>query len=86
LRGYSEHDHICSFVGFFPASDPQVVISVVVDDANERFMGKTAYGTLVAAPSFHHLGEELIPYVPIRPPSSAANSGRSLLALEGGRR
>jgi len=83
---YSEHDHVGSFVGFFPASDPQVVISVVVDDADEHFMGKTAYGSLVAAPSFHHLGEELIPYLAIRPPSSSANLGRSLLALEGGRR
>jgi cell division protein FtsI/penicillin-binding protein 2 len=83
---YSEHDHVGSFVGFFPASDPQVVISVIVDDADERFMGKTAYGTLVAAPSFKHLGEQLIPYLPLRPPSSGSNSGRSLLALEGGRR
>jgi cell division protein FtsI/penicillin-binding protein 2 len=83
---YSEHNHVGSFVGFFPASDPQVVISVVVDDADERFMGKTAYGSVVAAPSFNHLGEELIPYLAIRPPSSAASSGRSLLALEGGRR
>ena len=83
---YSEHDHVASFVGFFPASDPQVVISVIVDDADERFIGKTAYGVLVAAPSFRHLGEELIhSNVPIRPPSSGSNSGRSLLALEGGR-
>jgi cell division protein FtsI/penicillin-binding protein 2 len=83
---YSEHDHIGSFVGFFPASDPQLVISVIVDDADEKFIGKTAYGKLVAAPAFNHLGEQLIQILAIRPPSSPANSGRSLLALEGGRR
>lgn len=81
---YADHHHVASFVGFFPASHPQVSISVIVDDADERLMGGTAYGNRVAAPSFKHIGEQLIGYLDIRPP--AADSGRSAVAWEGGRR
>ncbi len=81
---YSEHHHVASFVGFFPASRPQVAISVIIDDADAQAPGGVAYGAKVAAPSFKRLAERLIPYLDIKPVSSMA--GTSLLALEGGRR
>jgi cell division protein FtsI (penicillin-binding protein 3) len=81
---YSTTHHVASFVGFFPAGDPAVVISVIVDDGHPPG-GGTAYGRLVAAPSFKHLGEQLIPYLDIKPVAAPAGPGSSLLALQGGR-
>ncbi len=39
---YSERHHVVSFVGFLPASRPQVAISVIVDDADARCPGGVA--------------------------------------------
>ena len=79
---YSEHNHVGSFVGFFPASRPRVVISVIVDDAKVPG-GRIAYGATVAAPSFKRIGEQLIQYMDIKP---VIEPGRNLLVMDGGRR
>jgi cell division protein FtsI/penicillin-binding protein 2 len=76
---YSSSHHVGSFVGFFPASRPEVVLSVIVDDA--QVPGGTAYGRVVAAPAFHHIAEQLIQYLEIKPVTPAA---RSFLAMQGG--
>jgi len=81
----SKKHHVASFVGFFPASHPQVAISVIVDDADAHCPGGVAYGAKVAAPAFKHLGEQLIQYLDIKPVYDTG-SGRSALAMEGGRR
>ena len=62
----SNRHHIASFVGFFPAGRPQVVISVIVDDADHKAPGGVAYGSKVAAPSFKRIGERLIPILNIQ--------------------
>jgi len=64
---YSTRNHVASFVGFFPASRPRVVISVIVDDADAHCTGGVAYGHAVAAPSFRHIAEQLIQYLDIKP-------------------
>jgi cell division protein FtsI/penicillin-binding protein 2 len=78
---YSDKHHVASFVGFFPAADPQVAISVIVDDADAHAPPGQIAGGYVAAPSFKAIGEQLIPYLDIRkasaPPLPAA------LAMEG---
>lgn len=76
---YSSTHHVASFVGFFPASRPEVVLSVIVNDA--RVPGGTAYGRAVAAPAFHHIAEQLIQYLEIKPVTPAT---RSFLAMQGG--
>ena len=81
---YSTLHHVASFVGFLPASRPQVVISVIVDDADAHVPGGVAYGAKVAAPSFKHLGEQLIQYYDIKPVYDTA--GHTAVAMEGGRR
>jgi cell division protein FtsI/penicillin-binding protein 2 len=81
---YSTTHHVASFVGFFPASRPAVVISVIVDGGDEHAPGGVAYGAKVAAPSFKHIGEQLVQYLHIEP--AAAVPHPSLLAMEGGRR
>jgi cell division protein FtsI (penicillin-binding protein 3)/stage V sporulation protein D (sporulation-specific penicillin-binding protein) len=63
---YSSAHHVGSFVGFFPANRPQVQITVVVNDGRVP-TGGPAYGGTVAAPSFKRIGEQLIPYLGIRP-------------------
>lgn len=64
---YSTTNHFGSFSGFFPARNPRVAITVVVDDAN---VSGPAYGGLVAAPTFKRIGEKLIPHLAIRKPQN----------------
>jgi len=77
---YSSTHHVGSFVGFFPASRPQIVISVIVDDGHIPG-ASMASGALVAAPSFRRIGEQLIQYLDIKPVTAV---NRPLLALGGG--
>ena len=66
---YSNTEHVASFVGYFPAGDPRLVITVVIDNPRTRF---TAYGGRVAAPVFKRVAEQLIhirgisPHSPVR--------------------
>lgn len=83
--GYSNKHHVGSFVGFFPAGDPQVVISVVVDEAKVTTPPYTAYGRVVAAPSFKRIGERLIPILKIKSHNPSARPGL-IASNEGGRR
>lgn len=81
---YSDRHHVASFSGFFPASQPRVVITVVVDEARLPG-GSAAYGSAVSAPSFQNIARKLISYLDIKPVEETA-PGRSFAALEGGRR
>lgn len=82
-RRYSNRDHIGSFSGFFPSSRPRVLMTVVVDNGRPP-NGGTGYGSVVAAPSFKRIAEQLIPYLDIKPagPAPALLAGRA----EGGAR
>jgi cell division protein FtsI/penicillin-binding protein 2 len=76
---YSNTHHVGSFVGFFPASRPQLVISVIIDDAR---LNGTAYGATVAAPSFKTIAEQLIQYRGISP-TNPAEAGVNVAAGAG---
>jgi len=76
---YSSTHYVGSFIGFFPASRPEIVLSVIVDDAQVPD-GKN-YGRAVAAPSFKHVAEQLIQYLDIKPVQSYS---RNLVAMQGG--
>jgi cell division protein FtsI/penicillin-binding protein 2 len=80
---YSDKHHVASFIGFFPASHPQVSIAIIIDDADARCPGGVAFGNQVAAPVFKRLGERLIPYLDIRP--TIDNDARHAFALGGAR-
>ena len=85
---YSTRHHVVSFIGFLPASNPCVAISVIVDDADANCPGGVAYGAKVAAPSFKRVAEQLIRHLDIKPAYQAApgaKSSASLLALNGAR-
>jgi cell division protein FtsI/penicillin-binding protein 2 len=81
---WSKQHHVASFVGFFPASRPKVIISVVIDDADHKVHGGVAYGRLVAAPSFKRIGERLIPILEIKSDFAATRPGL-IAGIEGGR-
>lgn len=78
---YVNNRHVASFVGFFPASRPRVVLSVIVDDA--KVASGNAYGRAVSAPVFKSLAEQLIQYLDIKPVLPVT---RNFLALNGGSR
>jgi len=82
---YSRKAHVASFVGFFPAGNPQVAISVIVDEAKMSTPSGVAYGRLVAAPSFKRIGERLIPILDIKSHHSATVKPGFFATHQGGR-
>lgn len=56
-RGYSDKLYT-SFVGFYPADNPKVLIMVVIDSPS---MGQ-AWGSTVAAPVFNRIARKTLPY------------------------
>jgi cell division protein FtsI/penicillin-binding protein 2 len=64
---YSTSHHFASFTGFFPASNPRVVITIVVDEPQ---LAGSGYGGLVAAPVFKSIAEKLIPHLGIQKPEA----------------
>ena len=56
LGEYSSEKHIASFVGFFPAEQPELTILVVIDEPKERY-----YGAKGASPIFRNITLQAIP-------------------------
>jgi len=56
---YSETEYVGSFIGFAPAEDPRLLVSVVVDNPP---YGSHAGGT-VAAPAFGEIAKFALPYL-----------------------
>jgi cell division protein FtsI (penicillin-binding protein 3) len=67
---YSNSEFIASFIGMVPASDPKLVVAVVVNDPSNG----TIYGGSVAAPAFQKIVGWAVPYFGINPcPSASGN-------------
>jgi cell division protein FtsI (penicillin-binding protein 3) len=62
LGQYSQADYVSSFVGFAPARDPRLLISVMVDEPHGAI-----YGSEVAAPAFQKIAAFSLPYLEIAP-------------------
>jgi cell division protein FtsI (penicillin-binding protein 3) len=60
---YSKTAYVASFVGFAPASDPQLLSAVIVDEPQNV----SIYGGVVAAPAFGQIMEFALPYLGIAP-------------------
>ncbi len=60
-RGYSDK-RTGSFYGFAPADNPEVVITVVIDEPQG-----TSYGGVVAGPAFKAIGEQILPCIGVYP-------------------
>ncbi|MBI5388384.1 MAG: penicillin-binding protein 2 [Verrucomicrobia bacterium] len=79
--GYLDGKYFSSFIGFFPADDPELCISVFLDEP-ERKTGY--YGGQIVAPAFKHMAERIAHYLNIRPdlpPPSAATNQASVAVL-----
>lgn len=59
---YVSNKYIASFIGFFPAENPQVCISIVMDEPNDGY-----YGGEVCGPVFHDVAERCASYLNIPP-------------------
>ena len=59
---YSDTEFVASFVGFAPAQDPRLLVSVVVDNPKGDI-----YGGTVAAPAFGEIAKFALPYLGIPP-------------------
>jgi cell division protein FtsI/penicillin-binding protein 2 len=64
---YSDTHFVASFVGFAPADDPRLLVTVVVDDPSQV----SYYGGTVAAPAFGEIAKFALPYLGIEPDPSA---------------
>ena len=59
---YSRAKHFSSFIGFFPADNPELCISVVMDEPKKGY-----YGGESAAPVFQRIAERAANYLAIPP-------------------
>lgn len=69
---YSHTKHVATFTGFFPASDPRIAMTIIIDDG-KRPDGGVCYGGIVAAPAFKEVSQQIIQYMAIEPPSAKKN-------------
>ncbi len=59
---YAEHKFYPSFIGFFPADNPEICISVVMDEPKEGY-----FGGQVCGPVFKEIAERCASYLNIPP-------------------
>jgi len=61
--GHYVHKYFSSFIGFLPADNPEICISVVLDEPREN----SFYGGKTAGPVFHAIAEQAANYLNIKP-------------------
>jgi len=76
---YASGKYISSFIGFFPADDPQICISVVMDEPKEGY-----YGGKVCGPVFREIAERCASYLNIPPDPKLMTNNPSALVVENG--
>jgi cell division protein FtsI (penicillin-binding protein 3) len=67
---YASDRYVSSFVGLAPASDPRLVVAVMIDEPN----GKEYYGGLVAAPVFSRVMAGALRFMAL-PPDAPFDQG-----------
>ena len=83
-KGYKPGKYISSFIGFFPADNPEVVISILLDEPDIK---KGYYGGQTAAPYFKAVAEQVANYLKIKPdkdapaPPTGPGSTNALVAI-----
>lgn len=76
---YSDNKFVITFIGFFPADNPQICISIVMDSPKE---GGRAFGGALCGPVFHNVAERCASYLNIPPDENLQphNSPQPLMA------
>ena len=72
---YAPGKYISSFIGFFPADNPEICISVVMDEPKEGY-----YGGKVCGPVFREIAERCASYLNIPADPSLATNAPALVA------
>lgn len=72
---YAYGKHIASFIGFFPADNPQLCISVVMDEPKDGY-----YGGQVCGPVFRDIAERCASYLNIPPDPTLMTNASPLTA------
>ena len=63
---YDTRRHLASFSGFFPGDNPEIVVTVMVNDPRNT---PSTYGGRVAAPAFRNVAQKVAAYYGIRTPT-----------------
>jgi cell division protein FtsI/penicillin-binding protein 2 len=66
--GYLPGKYYASFIGFFPADNPEVCISIMMDEPKQGY-----YGGQIAAPVFKQIAQRVADYLNIRPEDGDAS-------------
>lgn len=74
---YVHGKYISSFIGFFPADNPELCISVVMDEPKEGY-----YGGKVCGPVFREIAERCASYLNIPPDPKLMTNAPSALIVE----
>ena len=78
---YAPGKYVSSFIGFFPADNPEICISVVMDEPKEGY-----YGGKVCGPVFREIAERCASYLNIPPdPTLATNAPGPMAATNSGK-
>jgi cell division protein FtsI/penicillin-binding protein 2 len=80
-HGEYVHKYVASFIGFFPADNPEICISIVLDEPKEGY-----YGGQVAGPVFKDVAERAANYLNIRPDIEEKTATPDVLAQAGDNR
>jgi cell division protein FtsI/penicillin-binding protein 2 len=72
---YVSGKYVSSFIGFFPADNPEICISVVMDEPKEGY-----YGGKVCGPVFRQIAERCASYLNIPPDPNLATNNPALVA------
>ena len=72
--GYLPQKYVSSFIGFFPAEDPEICVSVLLEEPDVR---RGYYGGQTAAPYFKVISEQVANYLKIRPDNADPLAGTS---------
>jgi cell division protein FtsI/penicillin-binding protein 2 len=75
---------VVSFIGFFPADNPEICISIVMDSPKE---GGRAFGGALCGPVFNEIGKRCASYLHIPPdqiPPSPASPPNVIASAQSG--
>ncbi len=74
---YAPGKYVSSFIGFFPADNPELCISVVMDEPKEGY-----YGGKICGPVFRDIAERCASYLNIPPDPKLMTNNPSALVVE----
>ena len=75
---YAPGKYVSSFIGFFPADNPELCISIVMDEPKEGY-----YGGKVCGPVFRDIAERCASYLNIPPDPNLMTNATSLVVENG---